>query len=550
MNITELDKYRLDNAVKFHDKLNPALWGQDEHLLPAVRSKLIDIANDFCEFLGLDKLEVIDITISGSNAAYTYTDSSDIDLHLIVNLPLNNEVYKELFNAKKYQYNDQNDFTVKGYPVELYVQDATEFHASKGVYSIKDKKWVRVPGRTEPTISEAVVERKYDDISNRIANAIKASNLDKMKALLKKIIAMRKSGLEEKGEFSVENIVFKLLRTEGDIEKLKNAITSERNKSLSLTERKKKKRKKRKSWGVYGGAWYPGYNNIGQHEEDSSTITPGDIGGESINESIDNIVDKFTNFCAAELGINKLPVIKLKRDPEWSKRRGTFGQFDHKAGIINVSVANRHAVDIMRTLAHELVHHKQNEVEQLPANAGETGSRYEDSANAIAGRIMRDFADKHPGYFSQGTAISESSGYIPVNKKEAQDPRYSMAVTVDIKPGEPKRQAAKLGFKTNAAGVPPTANTNGILENLTQRWQALKESTEVVNEEDIFEINMMKIESRPAKTVLGQYVFFVDINGAIGDENVKRALELVKYKSTFFKVLGSYKEDKPHKIEK
>lgn len=61
---------------------------------------------------------------------------------------------------------------------------------------------------------------------------------------------------------------------------------------------------------------------------------------------------------------------------------------------------------------------------------------------------------------------------------------------------------------------------------------------------DIFEINMMKIESRPAKTVLGAYVFFVDINGSVENDNIQKALEIVKYKSTFFKILGSYKEDK------
>ena len=58
---------------------------------------------------------------------------------------------------------------------------------------------------------------------------------------------------------------------------------------------------------------------------------------------------------------------------------------------------------------------------------------------------------------------------------------------------------------------------------------------------DIFAINMMKIESRPAKTILGEYVFFVDIEGTPEVENIRRALDVVEYKSTFFKVLGSYK---------
>ena len=54
MNILELDTYSLDDAVKFHDRLNPRLWGRDEHLKPEVAAKLREIAADFQEFLGVD----------------------------------------------------------------------------------------------------------------------------------------------------------------------------------------------------------------------------------------------------------------------------------------------------------------------------------------------------------------------------------------------------------------------------------------------------------------------------------------------------------------
>jgi len=57
--------------------------------------------------------------------------------------------------------------------------------------------------------------------------------------------------------------------------------------------------------------------------------------------------------------------------------------------------------------------------------------------------------------------IAEASGYIPVNDQEARDPRYSMALTVDIKPGEVQRQAKKMGWRTTAAGTPPTLKTSG-----------------------------------------------------------------------------------------
>ena len=124
MNITELDSYNLADAVKFNDQLNPRLWDRSEHLLPEVRERLLEIADDFRETLGVSDLELKDITISGSNAAYTYTPNSDIDLHLVVDLPEadRNEVYRELFDAKKYQYNDEHNIRIGNADVELYVE--------------------------------------------------------------------------------------------------------------------------------------------------------------------------------------------------------------------------------------------------------------------------------------------------------------------------------------------------------------------------------------------------------------------------------------------
>ena len=72
MNIFELNSFNLADAVKFNKELNPALW-QGQTMKPAVREQLLAIADDFRNFLGLTDLEVKDITVSGSNAGYTYT---------------------------------------------------------------------------------------------------------------------------------------------------------------------------------------------------------------------------------------------------------------------------------------------------------------------------------------------------------------------------------------------------------------------------------------------------------------------------------------------
>ena len=56
--------------------------------------------------------------------------------------------------------------------------------------------------------------------------------------------------------------------------------------------------------------------------------------------------------------------------------------------------------------------------------------------------------------------VTEASGHIPTNKKEADDPRWSNALTIDIGPDEDKKQSAKMGFKISDKG-PPKLNSNG-----------------------------------------------------------------------------------------
>ena len=151
MDINELESFKLSDAVTFHDQLNPALWTEKGELEPDVKKQLMLIARDFMSELGISSLKVEDITISGSSAAYTYTPHSDLDLHILVDfdkLP-DDEVYQELFNAKKTLYNDTHDIKVHGVPVELYVQDSNQPVVSLGEYSILTVSYTHL---TLPTI--------------------------------------------------------------------------------------------------------------------------------------------------------------------------------------------------------------------------------------------------------------------------------------------------------------------------------------------------------------------------------------------------------------
>jgi prephenate dehydratase len=58
----------------------------------------------------------------------------------------------------------------------------------------------------------------------------------------------------------------------------------------------------------------------------------------------------------------------------------------------------------------------------------------------------------------------------------------------------------------------------------------------------LWDINMTRIESRPAKNELGKYIFFVDLKGHIDDDELKDALTMVMRKTSFYKFLGSYPE--------
>ena len=453
MHITELDSYRLGDAVKFHNRLNPKLWGPDEHLLPDVQAKLMEIAADFQEFLGVSDLDVEDITISGSNAAFSYTPHSDIDLHLVVRKPADaSEVYQELFNAKKYQYNDMHDIRIHGADVELYVQDADKTPVSLGEYSIKNSDWIQVPKKKRAQIDQSVVRHKYEDLVARIQEALKTDDADHISSLLTKIKTMRQTGLDQHGEFGPENLAFKILRKQGYIQKLYAAQAAARDRELSLQERNRPKQRVRYGFAEDNTGMAQG-SSIGDSGAQSTWDGVSPDTDETLTEdSNENIVQDFIQDTAHRLGIERMPQVELHQDSDWSRSEHSFGMYEPGSHTLHVNMANRHLMDILRTTAHELTHCRQHEISPLPDQAGETGSKWENQANATAGIIMRDYAEAHPELFEKD-AVAESSGYIPTAKQK-NDPRFKTALTVDIRPGATGREANKMALQTDAQGRP------------------------------------------------------------------------------------------------
>lgn len=227
--------FSIKNAVIFHDTLNPKLFTEDGRMHGEVRRALLQIARHFKEFIGVD-LDVKDITVSGSNAAFSYTPQSDLDLHIVVTVPDKPE-FRELLDAKKNVYNAKHDIKVRGIDVELYAQDINQEHHSMGIYSILRSQWIEKPTKTEVDIDTQDVQDKYKNYRDRILVVLGDDDIAVAEDMWKDIRRMRKSGLESSGEFSTENLVFKMLRNQGWIEKLSNHINALQDQELSIEQR-------------------------------------------------------------------------------------------------------------------------------------------------------------------------------------------------------------------------------------------------------------------------------------------------------------------------
>jgi Zn-dependent peptidase ImmA (M78 family) len=110
------------------------------------------------------------------------------------------------------------------------------------------------------------------------------------------------------------------------------------------------------------------------------------------------IMQDFLPFAMKELGINVLPKFKLAAQIP-AGDQPTFGKFVDTENTIYLALDQRHPLDILRTLAHELVHFRQNTEHHLDDTSGHTGSPEENEAHELAGIIMRNFNKAHPEYF-------------------------------------------------------------------------------------------------------------------------------------------------------
>jgi hypothetical protein len=248
---------KIINSFYLQDELNPDIWylpsnkddknykDSDLKIKSDIRDKLLKIANYFIDFLNVE-IFVHDIILVGSLTGYNWSEFSDFDLHIIYDFNdagEKKEVYEELFRLKKTVFNSSHDIMIKGYEVELYVQDINEENESLGVYSLIYDKWIKNSEKENFKVNVKKIKEKanqwMDIIDGVIENAEDEDLEDALKLIDKykeKIRKYRSCGLKKDGEFSYENLVFKFLRRNGYIGKLNDFKNKIIDKNLSMDE--------------------------------------------------------------------------------------------------------------------------------------------------------------------------------------------------------------------------------------------------------------------------------------------------------------------------
>ena len=119
----------------------------------------------------------------------------------------------------------------------------------------------------------------------------------------------------------------------------------------------------------------------------------------NINEdkslNIQNEVDKFVQWSADRLHLKNIPKVELSHDTREAQDNHHTGGHTPGENTIWVYAKNRNLVDILRTVFHELVHVRQDEIGMLKPGDSYPGSPVEAMADMIAGKFIKIYGEKH-----------------------------------------------------------------------------------------------------------------------------------------------------------
>jgi len=235
--------------VTVHSELSREIFDLNNKLKPKVKDVLLEIAKKVLVELEED-IKISDIVLTGSMANYTYNEASDLDLHIVFDFSQINKdkrLVKKALDCNKYVWNMRHDIFLKNHEVELYYQDIDEPHAATGMYSLVKDEWIKIP--TKPDLSKIDIDKNLivkkiksyisfirmmkRELSKDLTNDYAAKLNHKAGRILEKLKQDRKDGLDEEGEFSENNIIFKYLRKNGYVDDLVDIVNVMYDKSFT-----------------------------------------------------------------------------------------------------------------------------------------------------------------------------------------------------------------------------------------------------------------------------------------------------------------------------
>lgn len=220
--------------VQYHDTFNQKLWDGEE-LRSEVREKLLYVAKRFLQFLNV-RLDIQDIIFKGSNANFNYTKASDIDVHLVARIP--DKATQDIIEARRLVWKQKYHPEIKGYDIELGVDEPGKPHSSSAVFSLSRNEWVSKPVHSRPEIDHKAVSKLTKRWVAEIQAAIKTGDVTEMRKVKNRLITVRNNALDATpgAEYKIENLAYKRVRDMGYIEDINHRIDKDTEAKMSLRD--------------------------------------------------------------------------------------------------------------------------------------------------------------------------------------------------------------------------------------------------------------------------------------------------------------------------
>mgnify|MGYP000246504910 CR=1 FL=1 len=151
---------------------------------------------------------------------------------------------------------------------------------------------------------------------------------------------------------------------------------------------------------------------IHRYNKDKPKNAVADLMKENISDSKKKSINHFIEYATKRLKLKEQPKITLLTGREYSEAKTSLGGYNPMSKEIYVAIEGRLGADILRTIAHEMVHRKQDELGLVKDEVkdGATGSPIENQAHAVAGILMRNYGKINKQIYNESINIDVDKG--------------------------------------------------------------------------------------------------------------------------------------------